>query len=161
VRRARRWLAGDGEQLYGSWCHPQCHLVPPIGQNWEMSPAATAITTLEMHHTSKVAPTALYYLRAPDVEALQQRETGVRACFEVGALPIGCAHEVTRVSPAYTDDLVPDPWRAAAYRVAITGLAAATDDAQRERLIGAHRERLVGRVSRRHVMPAISAGGAV
>jgi hypothetical protein len=126
-----------------------------------MSPAATAITTLEMHHTSKAAPAALYYLRAPDVEALQQRETGVRACFEVGALPIGCAHEVTRVSPAYTDDLVPDPWRAAAYRVAITGLAAATDDAQRERLIGAHRERLVGRVSRCHVMPAISAGGAV
>ncbi len=64
---------------------------------------------------------ALYYLRAPDVESLQQLETRVRACFEAGGLATGCAHEVTQVSPVYTD-LVPDPWLAAAYRVAITGL---------------------------------------
>ena len=45
------------------------------------------------------------------------------------------------------------PWLAAAHRVALTRPAAATRDAQRERL--------VGRVSRRHVMPATVIGGAV
>jgi metal-dependent amidase/aminoacylase/carboxypeptidase family protein len=55
---------------------------------------------------------ALYYVRAPNVESLHQLETQGRACFEAGALAL-----------------------------ALTGLAAATDDAQRERLIGASRER--------------------
>jgi amidohydrolase len=64
---------------------------------------------------------ALYYLRAPDVESLQQLETRVRACFEAGAVATGCTHEVTQVSPVYTQ-LVPDPWLAVAYREAITGL---------------------------------------
>ncbi|HEY2763725.1 MAG TPA: M20 family metallopeptidase [Pseudonocardiaceae bacterium] len=64
---------------------------------------------------------ALYYLRAPDVESLRQLETRVRACFEAGAVATGCAHEVTPVSPVYTQ-LVPDAWLACAYRAAITGL---------------------------------------
>jgi len=64
---------------------------------------------------------ALYYLRASDVESLHQLEIRVRACFEAGALATGCAHEVTQGCPVYTD-LVPDPWLATAYRVAITGL---------------------------------------
>jgi len=64
---------------------------------------------------------ALYYLRAPDVESLQQLETRVRVCFDAGALATGCTHEVTQLSPVYTN-LVPDPWLAAAYRVAIAGL---------------------------------------
>ncbi|MGQ0773867.1 MAG: M20 family metallopeptidase [Pseudonocardiales bacterium] len=64
---------------------------------------------------------ALYYLRARDVESLQELETRVRACFEAGGLATGCAHEVTQVSPVYTQ-LVPDAWLAAAYRTAITGL---------------------------------------
>ena len=67
-------------------------------------------------HTS-----ALYYLRAFDVESLHQLETRVRACFEAGAVATGCTHEVIQVSPVYTQ-LVPDPWLAAAYRAAITGL---------------------------------------
>jgi hypothetical protein len=168
VRSGRRRPFGDGEQPDDAWCHPQCHLVPPIGQNREMSAAATAITDLETCCTSKAAHAALYYLRTSDVESLQQLETRVRACFEVSGLVTGCAHEVTQVFPAYTD-LVPGPWLAAAYRVAITGLAAATGDTQRERLIGAQRERLrlmgpkplVGRVSQRHVTSATAAGGAV
>ncbi len=64
---------------------------------------------------------ALYYLRALDVESLQQLEARVRACFQAGAVATGCTHEVTQVSPVYTQ-LVPDPWLAAAYRAAITGL---------------------------------------
>ncbi|HWR47563.1 MAG TPA: M20 family metallopeptidase [Pseudonocardiaceae bacterium] len=64
---------------------------------------------------------ALYCLRAPDVESLHQLESRVRACFEAGALATGCTHEVNQVFPGYTD-LVPDPWLAAAYRAAITGL---------------------------------------
>ncbi|HEU0086569.1 MAG TPA: amidohydrolase, partial [Pseudonocardiaceae bacterium] len=64
---------------------------------------------------------ALYYLRAPDVESLQQLETRVRACYQAGAVATGCTHEVTQVSPVYTQ-LVPDPWLAAAYRTAITEL---------------------------------------
>jgi hypothetical protein len=160
VRSGRRWPIGDSKQPDGRWCHPQGHPVPPIGQNRGMSTAATTITDLEMRYASKAAHAALYYLRASDVESLQQRETRVWACFAVGALATGCAHEVTRVSPAYTD-LVLGSRRAVAYRVAITGLPAATDDAQRERLIGAHRERLIGGVSRRPVMSATSVGGAV
>ncbi|HEY6424391.1 MAG TPA: M20 family metallopeptidase [Pseudonocardiaceae bacterium] len=64
---------------------------------------------------------ALYYLRAPDVDSLHQLETRVRGCFEAGAVATGCTYEVAQVSPVYTD-LVPDPWLAAAYRAAITGL---------------------------------------
>lgn len=75
---------------------------------------------------------ALYYLRAPDVESLQQLETRVRACFEAGGLATGCAHEVTQVSPIYTD-LAPDPWLAAAYRTAITGLGRSPLSPEEER----------------------------
>ena len=158
VCSARMRPVGDGEQPDDDWRHPPCHPVPPIGHNWEMSAAATAITDLEMRYIGKAAHAALYYLRAPDVESLQQREAQVRACVEAGGLATGCAHEVTQVFPAYTD-LVLGPWRAAAYRVAITGLAAATDGAQRVRLRGP--ERLIGRASRRHVTLATAAGGAV
>ena len=75
---------------------------------------------------------ALYYVRAPDVESLHQLETRVRACFEAGALATGCAHEVTQCSPVYTE-LVPDPWLAAAYRVAITGLGRSPLSPEEER----------------------------
>lgn len=64
---------------------------------------------------------ALYYIRALDVESLRQLETRVRDCFRAGAVATGCTHEVTQVSPVYTE-LDPDPWLAAAYRAAITGL---------------------------------------
>ncbi len=68
--------------------------------------------------------TALYYLRTPDAESLQQREIRVRACFEAGGSAIGCAHEVTRLCPGYTG-LVPDSWPAAVHRVAIIELGGA------------------------------------
>lgn len=64
---------------------------------------------------------ALYYLRAADVESLQQLQTRVQDCFQAGAMATGCTHEVTQVSPVYTE-LTPDSWLAAAYRAAITGL---------------------------------------
>ncbi len=75
---------------------------------------------------------ARYYLRAPNVESLQQLETRVRACFEAGAVATGCAHEVTQVSPVYTQ-LTPDPWLASAYRAAITGLGRTPLNAEEER----------------------------
>ncbi|MGH4016328.1 MAG: M20 family metallopeptidase [Pseudonocardiaceae bacterium] len=75
---------------------------------------------------------ALYYLRAPDTESLQQLTTRVQACFEAGAVATGCTHEVTQVSPVYTQ-LVPDPWLAAAYRTAITGLGRAPMSPEDER----------------------------
>jgi hypothetical protein len=54
-----------------------------------------------------------------------------------------------------------------ALALALTGLAAATDEAQRDRLIGAQRERQIGaererqipRVPRRHGAPATAEGG--
>ncbi|MGH3836673.1 MAG: hypothetical protein ACRDSF_13380 [Pseudonocardiaceae bacterium] len=69
-----------------------------------MSTAApTLAAAVELYADGGVAPnivpantSALYYLRAPDVESLQQRETRVRACFEAGGLATGCAHEVTQ-----------------------------------------------------------------
>jgi amidohydrolase len=78
-------------------------------------------------HTS-----ALYYLRAFDVESLHQLETRVRACFAAGAVATGCAHEVIQVSPVYTQ-LVPDPWLVAAYRMAITGLGRSPLSSQDEK----------------------------
>jgi amidohydrolase len=75
---------------------------------------------------------ALYYLRAPGPGSLQELETRVRACFEAGAMATGCTHEVTQVSPVYTS-LVPDPWLAAAYRAAVTGLGRTPLSAEDER----------------------------
>ncbi|MGH3889271.1 MAG: hypothetical protein ACRDSZ_22390 [Pseudonocardiaceae bacterium] len=134
---------GDGEQPHIDQCHPQCHAVPPIGHNWKMiAAAATFAATIETGASTSLAITdlqvrytgtaALYALRAPDVESLQQLETRVRACFEAGVLATGCAHEVTRVSPAYAD-LVPEPWLAVAYRVAITGLGRSPLSPENER----------------------------
>jgi hypothetical protein len=48
-----------------------------------------------------------------------------------------------------------------ALALALTGLAAATDDAQRERLISAQRERLISGVSRRQATPVTTDGGSV
>lgn len=106
---------------------------------------------------------ALYYVRAPDVESLRQLEVRVRACFEAGALATGCTHEVTQTCPVYTD-LVPDPWLAAAYRVAITrlGRAPLSPEDERARPTGSTD---MGNVSRTlpsiHPTIAIDCGGAV
>ncbi|MGH3983128.1 MAG: hypothetical protein ACRDST_10705 [Pseudonocardiaceae bacterium] len=86
---------------------------------------STAAATL----TPRVVPantSALYYLRTPDAESRQQLEIRVRAYSEAEAFAIGCAHEVTRVSPVYTDFV-----------------------------------RVIGGVSRRCVVPVITARGAV
>ncbi|HVE96977.1 MAG TPA: hypothetical protein VNA67_08335 [Pseudonocardiaceae bacterium] len=86
---------------------------------------STAVATF----APRVVPantSALYYLRTPDVEFLQQPEIRVRACSEAEAFAIGCAHEVTRVNPVYIDFV-----------------------------------RVIGGVSRRCVVPVITARGAV
>lgn len=70
-----------------------------IGQNHGMSTAAATLAP-------RVVPantSALYYLRTPDVESLQQPEIQVRAWSEAEAFAIGCAHEVTRLMPVYID----------------------------------------------------------
>jgi metal-dependent amidase/aminoacylase/carboxypeptidase family protein len=93
-----------------------------VGQNYGMSTAAATLTP-------RVVPantSALYYLRTPDVVSRQQLEIRVRACSEAEAFAIGCAHEVTRVSPVYIDFV-----------------------------------RVIGEVSRRCMIPVITARGAV
>lgn len=62
-------------------------------------------------HTS-----ALYNLRAADMESLRRLEARVRACFEGGAVATGCTHEVL-ATPAYAE-LVHDPFLSEAYRAA-------------------------------------------
>ena len=86
---------------------------------------STAVATF----APRVVPahiTALYYLRTPDVEFLQQPDIRVRARSEAEAFAIGCAHEVTRVSPVYIDFV-----------------------------------RVIGEVSRRCMVPVITARGDV
>lgn len=97
---------------------------------------------------------------SPAFESLHQMEARVQACFEAGVLATGCAHEATQVGPVYIQR-VPDPWLAAAccgaitglgradravddgaLALALTGLAAATDDAQRDQLIGTQSRRV-------------------
>ncbi|MEU5691121.1 M20 family metallopeptidase [Actinosynnema sp. NPDC020468] len=67
-------------------------------------------------HTS-----AMFDLRASDLESLRSLEDRVYRCFEAGALATGCTHEVVKVSPVYAE-LTPDPWLADAYRQAVTSL---------------------------------------
>ncbi|HEY8374653.1 MAG TPA: M20 family metallopeptidase [Pseudonocardiaceae bacterium] len=75
---------------------------------------------------------AVYYLRAADVDSLQRLENRIRACFEAGAIATGCTHEVVQISPVYAD-LVPDQWLADAYRAAITQLGRTPLSPQEER----------------------------
>lgn len=75
---------------------------------------------------------ALYYLRAADVESLRQLETRVLGCFQAGAVATGCDHLVTHLSPTYSE-LVPDPWLAASYRTAVTGLGRSPQSPEEER----------------------------
>lgn len=70
-----------------------------VGQNHGMSTAGAALAP----HIVPASTPALYYSRAPDVESRQQLEIRVRACSEAGASAIGCAHEVTRVTPLHID----------------------------------------------------------
>lgn len=60
-----------------------------------MSTAAAALAP----RVVPASTSALYHSRAPDVESRQQPEIRVRAYSEAGALAIGCAHEVTPVTP--------------------------------------------------------------
>ncbi|GAA1354339.1 M20 family metallopeptidase [Saccharothrix algeriensis] len=64
---------------------------------------------------------AMFDLRAEDLESLGRLEERVARCFAAGALATGCTHEVVKVSPVYAE-LTPDPWLADAYRRAITEL---------------------------------------
>lgn len=64
---------------------------------------------------------ALYYLRAHDVESLQRLESRIRDCFAAGAIATGCRHEVEQVSPVYAE-LLPDGWLADTYRGVVTEL---------------------------------------
>lgn len=75
---------------------------------------------------------ALYYVRSADVESLRQLETRVLACFEAGAVATGCDRLVTHLSPTYCE-LTPDPWLAASYRTAVTGLGRSPQSPEEER----------------------------
>jgi amidohydrolase len=94
---------------------------------------------------------ALYYLRAPDVESLRRLESRIRDCFAAGAIATGCRHEVEQVSPVYAE-LVPDDWLAQTYRGAVTDLGrrpmAPTEE--RNRAVGSTD---MGNVT--HALPAI------
>jgi amidohydrolase len=64
---------------------------------------------------------AMFDVRAENLESLQRLENRIRDCFGAGALATGCTHEVVQVSPIYAE-LTPDPWLADAYRHAATEL---------------------------------------
>jgi amidohydrolase len=109
------------------------------------------------------ATSALYYLRAGDLESLRRLETRVRACFAAGSIATGCHEDVAQVSPAYTE-LAPDPWLAAAYRSAVTGLGRTpmSPDEERNRRTGSTD---MGNITRAmpgiHPMIKIESGDAV
>ncbi|MFD0399048.1 M20 family metallopeptidase [Kitasatospora sp. NPDC127121] len=108
-------------------------------------------------HTS-----ALYNLRAGDMESLGRLEARVRACFEGGAVATGCTHEV-RSTPAYAE-LAHDPFLVAAYRAAATELGRPLVSPEEERAMPTGSTDM-GNVSR--VLPSvhpsigIDSGGAV
>lgn len=94
---------------------------------------------------------ALYFLRAPDIESLRRLETRIRDCFQAGAVATGCSHQVAQVSPVYAE-LKPDDWLADAYRAAVTelGRTPLAPEAERRRRIGSTD---MGNVT--HALPAI------
>lgn len=94
---------------------------------------------------------ALYYLRAPQVESLRRLESRMRDCFAAGAIATGCRHEVEQVSPVYAE-LVPDDWLAAAYRGVVTelGRTPMSPAEERNRAVGSTD---MGNIT--HVLPAI------
>ncbi|MBW4716168.1 M20 family metallopeptidase [Saccharothrix obliqua] len=75
---------------------------------------------------------AMFDLRAEDLESLRRLEERINRCFAAGALATGCTHEVVKVSPVYAE-LTPDPWLADAYRRAITELGRTPLDPAEER----------------------------
>lgn len=75
---------------------------------------------------------AMFDLRAEDMESLHRLEQRINRCFEAGALATGCTHEVVKVSPVYAE-LTPDPWLADAYRRAVTALGRTPLSAAEER----------------------------
>ncbi|WP_433265429.1 M20 family metallopeptidase [Actinosynnema sp. CS-041913] len=64
---------------------------------------------------------AIFDLRAENLESLSRLEERINRCFSAGALATGCTHEVVKVSPVYAE-LTPDQWLADAYRRAVTEL---------------------------------------
>ncbi|ASU77558.1 amidohydrolase [Actinopolyspora erythraea] len=107
--------------------------------------------------------TADYNLRAADPESLARLESRIRACFEAGATATGCAVEVVRLSPVYTE-LSTDEWLTEAYRAAVVGLGREplAREVERDDVIGSTD---MGNVSHRvpsvHPMVALECGDAV
>ncbi|WP_330278311.1 M20 family metallopeptidase [Lentzea sp. NBC_00516] len=94
---------------------------------------------------------AMFDVRAENLESLQRLENRIRDCFSAGALATGCTHEVVQVSPIYAE-LTPDPWLADAYRRAATELGRrplSPEQEQREKIGSTD----MGNVTR--VLPAI------
>jgi amidohydrolase len=108
-------------------------------------------------HTS-----ALYNLRASDMESLQRLENRICACFSGAAMATGCAHEVVS-QPAYAE-LVHDPFLVSAYRAAVTSLGRSLLSLEAERAMPTGSTDM-GNVSRvipsLHPSIAIDSGGAV
>ncbi|WNV90677.1 M20 family metallopeptidase [Umezawaea sp. Da 62-37] len=94
---------------------------------------------------------AMFDLRAENLESLQRLENRIGDCFHAGALATGCTHEVVKVSPIYAE-LTPDQWLADAYRQAAVALGRRPLSPEREQ-----REKIgstdMGNVTR--VLPAI------
>ncbi|CAM3754536.1 amidohydrolase [Tsukamurella ocularis] len=76
----------------------------------------------------------LYYLRADDAESLERLAARAGDCFAAGALAAGCTHQVTEVSPAYTE-LRSDDGLAAAYRAAAVAIGRDPVAPEFERLV--------------------------
>lgn len=76
----------------------------------------------------------LYYLRADDAESLERLAARTADCFAAGALAAGCTHEVTEVSPAYTE-MRSDDALARAYRAAAVAIGRSPVAPEFERLV--------------------------
>ncbi|MEU2156241.1 M20 family metallopeptidase [Streptomyces sp. NPDC019396] len=105
---------------------------------------------------------ALYNLRAADMESLERLEARIKACFEAGAVATGCTHEVLS-TPAYAE-LAHDPFLVEAYRAAATELGRPLVSPEEERSMPTGSTDM-GNVSRTlpsvHPSIGIDSGGAV
>ncbi|ATE57262.1 MULTISPECIES: M20 family metallopeptidase [Actinosynnema] len=109
-------------------------------------------------HTS-----AVYDLRADDLDSLTGLEERIRNCFRAGAVATGCDHEVVQVSPPYAE-LTPDQWLADAYRRAATELGRnpmSPEEEQREKIGSTDMGNITRALPSIHPTIAIDCGDAV
>ncbi|AUS79352.1 amidohydrolase [Actinoalloteichus sp. AHMU CJ021] len=94
---------------------------------------------------------AVFNLRAPEVESLARLSGRIEDCLRAGAVATGAGYETSEISPVYAE-LRPDDWLAEAYREAVVDLGRAplSPAEERSRVSGSTD---MGNVT--HVVPGI------